>query len=94
MAISFAIDMDGVIYHGNRLIPGALDFVERLRAGGHKFLFLTNNSQSTPRDFKHKLDQIGIVVDESAFHTRRWRRRIFSTNQSRMGRRMSSAEPA
>jgi ribonucleotide monophosphatase NagD (HAD superfamily) len=38
MPISFVVDMDGVIYHGSRLIPGALDFVERLRAGGHKFL--------------------------------------------------------
>ncbi len=69
MPISFVIDMDGVIYHGNRLIPGALDFVERLRAGGHKFLFLTNNSQLTPRDLKHKLDQMGVAVDEVAFHT-------------------------
>jgi NagD protein len=69
MPISFVVDMDGVIYHGSRLIPGALDFVERLRAGGHKFLFLTNNSQWTPRDLKHKLDQMGIVVDETAFHT-------------------------
>ncbi len=69
MPISFVIDMDGVIYHGNRLIPGALDFVERLRAGEHKFLFLTNNSQWTPRDLKHKIDQMGIAVDESAFHT-------------------------
>ena len=69
MPISFVVDMDGVIYHGSRLIPGALDFVERLRAGGHKFLFLTNNSQWTPRDLKHKLDQMGIAVDESAFHT-------------------------
>jgi NagD protein len=69
MPISFVIDMDGVIYHGNRLIPGALDFVERLRAGGHKFLFLTNNSQLTPRDLKHKIDQMGIAVDEPAFHT-------------------------
>jgi NagD protein len=58
MPISFVTDMDGVIYHGNRLIPCALDFVERLRGGGHKFLFLTNNSQSTPRDFKHKLDHM------------------------------------
>jgi NagD protein len=69
MPISFVVDMDGVIYHGSRLIPGALDFVERLQAGGHKFLFLTNNSQWTPRDLKHKLDQMGIAVDESAFHT-------------------------
>src|SRR5438045_7337305 len=69
MPMSYVIDMDGVIYHGSRLIPGALTFVERLRAGGHKFLFLTNNSQWTPRDLTHKLGQMGIAVEESAFHT-------------------------
>jgi NagD protein len=69
MPASFVIDMDGVIYHGHRLIPGALDFVERLKAGGHKFLFLTNNSQWTPRDLRHRLAALGVDVDESAFHT-------------------------
>jgi NagD protein len=69
MPAHFVCDMDGVIYHGSRLIPGALDFVKRLQAGGHRFLFLTNNSQWTPRDLKHKLEQMGISVDESAFHT-------------------------
>jgi NagD protein len=66
---TYVIDMDGVIYHGSRLIPGAVEFVDRLRAGGHKFLFLTNNSQWTPRDLRHRLEQRGISVDESAFHT-------------------------
>lgn len=69
MATSFVVDMDGVIYHGHRLIPGAAEFVARLRAGGHPFLFLTNNSQWTPRDLRHRLDRIGITVEESAFHT-------------------------
>ena len=70
MPKSYVVDMDGVIYHGHRLIPGALDFVaSRLRAGGHRFLFLTNNSQWTPRDLRHRLDQMGIQVEESAFHT-------------------------
>ena len=69
MPISFVCDMDGVIYHGSRLIPGALDFVQRLQSRGHRFLFLTNNSQWTPRDLKHRLDQMGISVEESAFHT-------------------------
>ena len=31
MPMSYVCDMDGVIYHGSRLIPGALDFVQRLR---------------------------------------------------------------
>ncbi|MDX2036678.1 MAG: HAD-IIA family hydrolase [Isosphaeraceae bacterium] len=69
MPASFVIDMDGVVYHGHQLIPGAAEFVDRLQAGGHRFLFLTNNSQWTPRDLRHRLDQIGITVDESAFHT-------------------------
>ncbi|MHC5540617.1 HAD family hydrolase, partial [Singulisphaera rosea] len=69
MPSSYIVDMDGVIYHGNRLIPGALDFLGRLQAGKHPFLFLTNNSQWTPRDLRHKLDQMGIGVEESAFHT-------------------------
>ena len=69
MPTSYVCDMDGVIYHGSRLIPGALEFVGRLQSRGHKFLFLTNNSQWTPRDLKHKLEQMGISVEESAFHT-------------------------
>ena len=69
MPSSYVIDMDGVIYHGHRLIPGAAEFLDRLRAGGHKFLFLTNNSQWTPRDLQHRLDRMGISVEESAFHT-------------------------
>jgi len=69
MPASYVVDMDGVIYHGHRLIPGAVEFVERLKAGGHKFLFLTNNSQWTPRDLRHRLEGIGISVQESAFHT-------------------------
>jgi len=69
MPVSFVIDMDGVIYHGHRLIPGAQEFVARLQSGGHKFLFLTNNSQWTPRDLRHRLENLGITVEETAFHT-------------------------
>lgn len=69
MPSSYVVDMDGVIYHGHRLIPGVVEFLDRLRAGGHRFLFLTNNSQWTPRDLRHRLEVMGITVDESAFHT-------------------------
>ena len=62
MPMSYVCDMDGVIYHGSQLIPGALDFVQRLQDGGHRFLFLTNNSQWTPRDLKHKLEQLLSVA--------------------------------
>ena len=46
----YLIDMDGVIYRGNELIPGADRFIEDLRSRSIPFVFLTNNSQRTRRD--------------------------------------------
>ncbi len=52
--------MDGVIYKDNHLIPGADDFVHRLIANENKFLFLTNNSEATPKVLVDKLLRLGI----------------------------------
>ena len=46
--LGFICDMDGVIYHGNNLLPHVKDFVEWLKKEDKKFLFLTNNSSSNP----------------------------------------------
>jgi NagD protein len=43
-------DMDGVLVHEEEVIPGAPEFVKRLRDLGRPFLLLTNNSIFTPRD--------------------------------------------
>jgi NagD protein len=53
-------DMDGVIYKGKTIIPGAKEFVDRLISTHTKFLFLTNNSEQTPLDLKRKLETMGI----------------------------------
>ncbi len=53
-------DLDGVIYRGKELIPGAKEFVERLRKNGNRFLFLTNNSEQTAGDLRKKLEVMGI----------------------------------
>jgi len=58
--LSIISDMDGVIYRGSRLIDGANDFIARMINGSVKFLFLTNNSEQTPRDLVQKLSQMGI----------------------------------
>ena len=50
MKTGYLIDMDGVIYRENHLIPGASNFVQALHATGTPFLFLTNNSAPTPED--------------------------------------------
>src|SRR3989441_12161842 len=60
MKMGFLIDMDGVIYRENQLIPGAADFVQALNASGTPFLFLTNNSAPTPEDLAVRLKHLGI----------------------------------
>lgn len=64
MAKGFLIDMDGVIYSGSDLIPGADKFISALQERKIPFLFLTNNSQRTPRDVVNKLAGLGIDVSE------------------------------
>ncbi len=66
---AFLIDMDGVINRGRTLIPGATDFVNRLQAGNHRFLFLTNNSYYTPRQLNDTLCGLGIDVGDHHFYT-------------------------
>src|SRR5882724_8502619 len=56
----YLIDMDGVIYRENHLIPGAVEFVQALSAAGTPFLFLTNNSAPTPEDLAVRLKHLGI----------------------------------
>jgi NagD protein len=65
----YLIDMDGVIYRGGELIPGADDFVHELLANHVPFLFLTNNSQRTRRDVVTRLSRMGIDVDERHIFT-------------------------
>ena len=65
----YICDMDGVIYHGNRILPGVVEFVNWLYEKDKKFLFLTNNSGKTPRQLHEKLAWMGLQVDESHFYT-------------------------
>lgn len=60
MKKSLISDMDGVIYRGKNLIPGAKEFVHQLLHSKTPFLFLTNNAEQTPLDLKLKLEGMGI----------------------------------
>jgi NagD protein len=66
---AFICDMDGVIYHGNRLLPGVPEFLDWLKANGKKFLFLTNSSERSPRELKEKLNRLGVEVSVENFYT-------------------------
>ena len=65
----FICDMDGVIYHGSRLLAGAKPFVNWLKKEKKEFLFLTNNSSKTRKELQLKLQSLGIDVEEKHFYT-------------------------
>ncbi|NLL83486.1 MAG: HAD family hydrolase [Lentisphaerae bacterium] len=62
-------DMDGVIYHGNALLPGAATYIEWLQRTNIPFLFLTNSSERSPRELSEKLERMGVSINESHFYT-------------------------
>jgi NagD protein len=59
---SFLMDMDGVLVHEERLIPGADSFLKALQAAELPFLVLTNNSIYTPRDLSARLARSGVSL--------------------------------
>ncbi len=62
-------DMDGVLVHEERAIPGASDFIAALVEHGCRFQILTNNSIYTARDLRARLSASGIDVPEQAIWT-------------------------
>ena len=65
----FICDMDGVIYHGNRLLDGVKEFVDWLTVNEKRYLFLTNSSERSPRELSQKLERLGLSVSEDHFYT-------------------------
>ena len=66
---SWLMDMDGVLVHEERAIPGAPEFIARLRERGLPFLVLTNNSRFTRRDLAARLRRSGLEVPEESIWT-------------------------
>jgi HAD superfamily hydrolase (TIGR01457 family) len=60
---TFLIDLDGVVYRGDQLLPGARAFVAWLDANHKKYLFLTNNSFASEAQVIGKLARLGIATD-------------------------------
>ncbi len=66
---NYLSDMDGVIVQGDALLPGATEFVQRLREQHIPFLILTNNSLYTPRDLQMRLAYMGLDVPTESIFT-------------------------
>ena len=62
-------DMDGVLVHEEKALPGAQEFLERLIEKQRRFLVLTNNSIFTPRDLAARLARTGLQVPEESIWT-------------------------
>ena len=65
----FICDMDGVIYHGNKLLDGVSEFVNWLIENDKKFVFLTNSPEKTPHELSMKLERMGLSVYPEHFYT-------------------------
>ncbi|MBO7304605.1 MAG: HAD family hydrolase [Clostridia bacterium] len=65
----FICDMDGVIYHGNEILPGVLDFVNWMIDNDKKFVFLTNSPERTPHELSMKLERMGLSISADHFYT-------------------------
>ncbi|GHU65891.1 acid sugar phosphatase [Clostridia bacterium] len=75
-------DMDGVIYHGDILLPGVKEFVEWLQQNNKEFLFLTNSSERSPLELRQKLNRMGLDIPEANFYTSALATAKFLANQS------------
>lgn len=65
----FLLDMDGTFYLGNRLIEGALKFIDTIQAQGKDFLFLTNNSSQHRGDYAEKICRLGLNIPDTKIFT-------------------------
>ena len=90
---AFIIDMDGVIYHGNKLLKGAVEFVEYLEKEGKAYLFLTNSSERSPVELSQKLERLGIMVKPEHFYTSALATASFLASQKKGGSVYVIGEP-
>ena len=65
----FLVDLDGTLYRGNKLLPGAVDFINALQKQDKKFLIMSNNSSKSRKSYKNKLNDLGIEVNEDLIFT-------------------------
>ncbi|MNI07113.1 putative hydrolase YutF [compost metagenome] len=61
---AYLIDLDGTLYHGSRIIPGAAQLISDLKTRRIPHLFVTNNSSRTPGEVARHLQEMGIAAEE------------------------------
>jgi len=82
-----------VLYHGDRLLPGAKAFVEFLERTNKRYLFLTNSSDKSARKLVEKFAKLGLKTDESNFYTSAMSAATFLKRQKRGARAYVIGQP-
>ncbi len=77
----FICDMDGVIYHGSRVLDGVKEFINWLQENNKRFVFLTNSPEKTPHELSMKLERMGLNVPADHFYTSAMATAAFLTSQ-------------
>lgn len=65
----FLFDMDGTLYLGNRLYPFTKELLKKIKDSGKRYLFMTNNSSKSVKDYVLKLEKLGIEASREDFIT-------------------------
>ncbi len=65
----FLLDLDGTLYRGGEVCPGAIEFVEGLKDSGLKYIYLTNNSARAHEDYVNRLRNMGFPCESEDVFT-------------------------
>ncbi len=65
----FLFDMDGTLYLGDNLYDFTKELLQKIKADGHRYLFVTNNSSKSVEDYVKKLERLGISATADDFLT-------------------------
>ncbi|HEX6710758.1 MAG TPA: HAD-IIA family hydrolase [Rubrobacter sp.] len=60
----YVFDLDGTIYLGDELLPGARRVIEKLRELGKRVVFVSNNPTRDPKMYAEKLTRLGLLTSE------------------------------
>jgi len=61
----YLLDLDGTVYRGKRLIPGAAEAIAELKSRGRRIVYLSNKPLYSRRDYAEKLTRLGIPTSEN-----------------------------
>ena len=65
----FVLDMDGTFYLGDQILEGALEFLLQVERSGKRFVFFTNNSSRSPKEYIEKLARMDCRITRQQIMT-------------------------